>query len=76
MSMTNADRSWRILTNHWNTLKNGLFDQSTKELLGNLTSEILENRNNFEGWGLILVAYKKCIGDISQAIVMNGKPWP
>ena len=39
-----------------------------------LTSENLENRNNFEGWDLTLVAYKKCIGDISKAIVMNGKP--
>ena len=36
MSMTNTK-------NHWNTLKNCIFSQTTKQPLNNLSSEYLEN---------------------------------
>ena len=55
MSMTNAEKSW-------NTLNICLFGQTTKQPLSKFEpwrSSNLENKNNFEGWGLTLVAYKK-----------------
>ena len=54
--------SWRMLKNHWNTLNICLFGQTTKQTLSKFEPWRywnLENKSNFEGWGLTLVAYKK-----------------
>ena len=45
------------MKNHWNALKICLFGENT------LSPGNLENTNNFEGWGLTIVTYKKIAKD-------------
>ena len=51
-----------MLKNHWNALKICLFGQTAKQPLSNCEPWKSWNGSNFEGRGLILVAYKKCTG--------------
>ena len=57
-----------MLTNFWNTSKVYLFGQSTEQPLNHFELWKSWNTRKFEGWGLALVAYKKCIGDVKHRL--------
>ena len=49
-----------MFKNHWNAFHIYLFGQ-TQTTRQTLNPENLENKSNFEGWGLTLVAYKRVL---------------